>query len=103
MNNGYKIYTTLNQNQQKAMQDTYDDDSNFPGSSTGSTMVQSASIAMDPKTGGVTAVVGGRGKHVFRGYNRATQMRRQPGSTIKPIVVYTPALEKGYFYDSTLQ
>ena len=103
MNNGYKIYTTLNQNQQKAMQDTYDDDSNFPDSSTGSTMVQSASIAMDPKTGGVTAVVGGRGKHVFRGYNRATQMRRQPGSTIKPIVVYTPALEKGYFYDSTLQ
>ena len=77
MNNGYKIYTTLNQNQQKAMQDTYDDDSNFPDSSTGSTMVQSASIAMDPKTGGVTAVVGGRGKHVFRGYNRATQMRRQ--------------------------
>lgn len=103
MNNGYKIYTTLDQNQQKAMQDTYDDDDNFPDSSSSSTMVQSASIAMDPKTGGVTAVVGGRGKHVFRGYNRATQMRRQPGSAIKPIVVYTPALEKGYFYDSTLQ
>ena len=58
---------------------------------------------MNPKTGGVTAVVGGRGTHVFRGYNRSTQMRRQPGSTIKPIVVYAPALEKGYSYDSTVQ
>ena len=103
MNDGYKIYTTLDQDQQQSMQDTYDNDNNFPDDSTDGTMVQSASIAMNPKTGGVTAVVGGRGKHVFRGFNRATQMRRQPGSTIKPIVVYAPALEHGYFYDSELQ
>lgn len=103
MNNGYKIYTTLDQGQQRSMQQTYDDDDNFPVNTADGTKVQSASVAMDPKTGGVTAVVGGRGKHVFRGFNRATQMRRQPGSTIKPIVVYTPALEHGYFYDSTLQ
>lgn len=103
MNDGYKIYTTLDQDQQQSMQDTYDNDNNFPDDSADGTMVQSASIAMNPKTGGVTAVVGGRGKHVFRGFNRATQMRRQPGSTIKPIVVYTPALEHGYFYDSELQ
>lgn len=103
MNNGYKIYTTLDQGQQKAMQDTYDNDDNFPTTKADGTIVQSASIAVDPKTGGVTAVVGGRGTHVFRGYNRATQMRRQPGSTIKPIAVYTPALMHGYYYDSTLQ
>lgn len=103
MNDGYKIYTTLDQDQQQSMQDTYDNDNNFPDDSVDGTMVQSASIAMNPKTGGVTAVVGGRGKHVFRGFNRATQMRRQPGSTIKPIVVYAPALEHGYFYDSELQ
>lgn len=103
MNNGYKIYTTLDQGQQRSMQQTYDDDDNFPVNAADGTKVQSASVAMDPKTGGVTAVVGGRGKHVFRGFNRATQMRRQPGSTIKPIVVYMPALEHGYFYDSTLQ
>ena len=103
MNDGYKIYTTLDQDQQQSMQDTYDNDNNFPDDSTDGTMVQSASIAMNPKTGGVTAVIGGRGKHVFRGFNRATQMRRQPGSTIKPIVVYAPALEHGYFYDSELQ
>lgn len=103
MNDGYKIYTTLDQDQQQSMQDTYDNDNNFPDDSADGTMVQSASIAINPKTGGVTAVVGGRGKHVFRGFNRATQMRRQPGSTIKPIVVYAPALEHGYFYDSELQ
>ena len=103
MNNGYRIYTTLDQDQQRSMQQTYDDDDNFPQNSADGTMVQSASIAMNPKNGGITAVVGGRGKHVFRGFNRSTQMRRQPGSTIKPIVVYTPALEHGYFYDSTLQ
>lgn len=103
MNNGYKIYTTLDQGQQEAMQDTYDNDNNFPSTKADGTIVQSASIAVNPKTGGVTAVVGGLGTHVFRGYNRATQMRRQPGSTIKPIAVYTPALLHGYFYDSTLQ
>lgn len=101
MNNGYKIYTTLDQGQQSAMQRVYHNDSNFPAS-TGAT-VQSASIAMNPKTGGVTAIVGGRGEHVFRGYNRSTQMSRQPGSTMKPIAVYTPALMHGYFYDSSLQ
>lgn len=103
MNNGYKIYTTLDQGQQKAMQETFADDSNFPANASDGTKVQAASIAINPKTGGVTAIVGGRGTHVFRGFNRATQMRRQPGSTIKPLVVYTPALQKGYFYDSTLQ
>lgn len=103
MNDGYKIYTTLNQGQQKAMQSVFNDDDNFPAGLADGSMVQAASVAVDPKTGGVTALYGGRGKHVFRGYNRATQMRRQPGSTIKPIAVYTPALMHGYFYDSTLQ
>ncbi|WP_056995597.1 PBP1A family penicillin-binding protein [Limosilactobacillus equigenerosi] len=101
MNNGYKIYTTLDQAQQSQLQRVFNNDDNFPTSN--GTGVQAATIAMNPKTGGVQAVVGGRGEHVFRGYNRATQMRRQPGSTIKPIVVYTPALEKGYQFDSDLQ
>jgi penicillin-binding protein 2A len=57
---------------------------------------------MDPKTGAVRAMVGGRGQHVFRGYNRATQMKRQPGSTMKPLAVYSPALQNGYHYDSEL-
>lgn len=51
MNDGYKIYTTLDQDQQQSMQDTYDNDNNFPDDSADGTMVQSASIAMNPKTG----------------------------------------------------
>lgn len=102
MNKGYKIYTTLDQNQQKDMQNTFDDDDNFPADSADGTIVQASSIAINPNTGGVLAVVGGRGDHVFRGFNRATQMKRQPGSAIKPIAVYAPALEHGYYYDSML-
>ncbi|PWG01055.1 PBP1A family penicillin-binding protein [Levilactobacillus bambusae] len=102
MNRGYKIYTSLDQNHQENMQSTFKNDANFPTDAADGTKVQAASIAVDPSTGGVEAVVGGRGKHVFRGYNRATQMKRQPGSTIKPIAVYTPALQNGYFYDSEL-
>jgi penicillin-binding protein 2A len=58
---------------------------------------------VDPNTGGVLGVIGGRGKHVFRGYNRATQMRRQPGSAMKPLAIYTPAIEAGYHPDSMLE
>ena len=61
---------------------------------------------MEPQTGNVLAVVGGRidgaGKHTFRGFNRATQMKVQPGSTFKPLAVYTLALEEGYEPNSTL-
>ncbi|WP_125572683.1 PBP1A family penicillin-binding protein [Levilactobacillus huananensis] len=102
MNRGYKIYTTLDQGNQTQMQTLFKNDSYFPVNASDGTKVQAASIAVDPNTGGVEAVVGGRGKHVFRGYNRATQMQRQPGSTIKPLAVYTPALENGYYYDSEL-
>ncbi len=102
MNRGYKIYTNLDQNYQKQMQTQFKNPYLFPANSTDGTKVQAASIALNPSDGGVMAVVGGRGKHVFRGYNRATQMRRQPGSTMKPLAVYTPALQQGYFYDSQL-
>ncbi|AKP65481.1 PBP1A family penicillin-binding protein [Levilactobacillus koreensis] len=102
MNKGYKIYTTLDQANQTQMQTLFKNDAYFPANASDGTKVQAASIAIDPNTGGVEAVVGGRGKHVFRGYNRATQMRRQPGSTIKPLAVYTPALENGYYYASEL-
>ncbi|MFR0585284.1 transglycosylase domain-containing protein [Lactobacillus porci] len=102
MSKGLKIYTSLNQNYQQAMQTSFKNQANFPASAADGTKVQGASVAMDPKTGAVAALVGGRGKHVFRGYNRATQMRRQPGSSIKPLAVYAAALEKGYHYDSEL-
>lgn len=104
MNRGYKIYTTLDQNYQSTMQTDFADSSLFPYDADDGTRAQGASIAIDPKTGGVTALVGGRSdSHVFRGYNRATQLVRSPGSTIKPLAVYAPALQHGYHYDSMVE
>lgn len=102
MNRGLKIYTTLNQNYQGQLQDKFEQSWLFPQSAADGTQVQGASVVMDPTTGAVRGVIGGRGKHVFRGYNRATQMKRQPGSSIKPLAVYSPALQNGYHYDSEL-
>lgn len=104
MNRGYKIYTTLDRNYQSTMQTDFADSSLFPYDADDGTRAQGASIAIDPKTGGVTALVGGRNdSHVFRGYNRATQLVRSPGSTIKPLAVYAPALQHGYHYDSMVE
>ena len=104
MNRGYKIYTALDQNYQAQMQASFANSTLFPYNASDGTKAQGASIAIDPKTGGVSALVGGReGSHVFRGYNRATQLVRSPGSTMKPLAVYTPALQSGYHYDSLLE
>lgn len=101
LNKGYKIYTSLDQNYQTQMQNAYNNSSLFPSAADG-TLAQSGSVAVDPNTGGVMAVVGRRGEHTFRSYNYATMAKRQPGSAIKPLAVYTPALENGYHYDSEL-
>jgi len=103
MNRGYKIYTDLDTNFQNGMQEVYDNGNNFPADAEDGTMVQSASVAVDPNTGGIQAMVGRRGEHTFRGFNFATDMKRSPGSTIKPLSVYTPALEAGYMPDSILK
>ncbi|WEV70445.1 PBP1A family penicillin-binding protein [Lactobacillus sp. ESL0785] len=102
MNKGLKIYTSLNQNYQQQLQDKFNQDWLFPQNAADGTKTQGASVVMDPTNGAVRAVIGGRGQHVFRGYNRATQMKRQPGSSIKPLVTYAPALQEGYHYDSEL-
>lgn len=99
---GYKIYTEMDQNLQSSLEKTFAKDSLFP-SSRDNTIVQGGAVLLDPETGGVRGLVGGRGEQVFRGYNRATQIRVQPGSTMKPLVVYTPALEEGYKIDSMLE
>ena len=57
---------------------------------------QSATITIDYKTGYIKAVVGGRDVKGSRILNRATDSQRQPGSAIKPIAVYWPALNSDY-------
>ncbi|EUJ47920.1 transglycosylase domain-containing protein [Paenilisteria rocourtiae] len=103
MKKGYQIYTELDQNYQAALESTFENDSLFPSNSADGTLVQGGAVLMDPESGGVRALVGGRGKHVFRGFNRATQMKAQPGSTMKPLASYVPALEEGWKVDDMLQ
>lgn len=99
---GYRIYTELDQNLQSSLESIYTNDSNFPKGKKDA-IVQSGSVLLDPSTGGVRALVGGRGESVFRGFNRATHLKAQPGSTLKPLAVYTPALEEGYTFSSMLE
>ncbi|MDE1548371.1 PBP1A family penicillin-binding protein [Jeotgalibaca caeni] len=98
LNKGYQIYTGLDQQYQQQMDYTYET-AYFADAADG-TLLQSASVAIEPSTGDVLAIVGGRGEHMFRGFNRATQASLPPASTIKPLAVYTPALEEGYEPDS---
>ena len=96
--NGYRIYTELDQNYQASMQVIYDNTALFPVAEDG-TRAESGSVALDPKTGGVRALVGRVGSDQnpgFRTYNYATQAARSPGSTIKPLVVYSPAVAEGW-------
>lgn len=92
---GLHIYTTLDVSVQEKMESVYDDEGNFPKSTDG-VPVQSAMVILDPANGEVRGLIGGREHTVERGLNRAIQGRRQPGSAIKPVVVYAPALEQGY-------
>ncbi len=70
-------------------------DDERPGSATGVTpYLQGAFVAMDPKTGGIRAMVGGR-DYTDSKFNRATQALRQPGSTFKPIV-FADAIQNGH-------
>ena len=104
VNNGYRIYTELDQNYQANMQIIYENTSLFPTAEDG-THAESGSVALEPKTGGVRGVVGrvaGDDKPGFRNFNYATQSKRSPGSTIKPLVVYTPAVEAGWALNKQL-
>ena len=91
---GYQIYTTMNSTVQELMNEAYSDPDNFPSSSSAD-QVESAMVVLDVKTGGILGLVGGREYTTQRGYNRAYDMTRQPGSTYKPIGVFAPAIEAG--------
>ncbi|WNN10615.1 penicillin-binding protein PBP2A [Streptococcus suis] len=105
INNGYRIYTEMDQNSQASMQVIFNDETMFPTSSFDGTHAQAASVALDPRTGGVRALVGRVNSSedaVFRTFNFATQAKRSPGSTIKPLVAYAPAVAAGWSIDITL-
>ena len=89
---GYRIDTTLDTAMQSVLDEQYTRDV-FPKNNADGTKVESAAACVDTLTGAVRAIVGGREYTTRRGLNRATQLRRQPGSALKPLAVYAPAIE----------
>lgn len=90
---GLKIVSTCDADIQNAIENVYEQESNFYSSSA-SPSPQSAMLILDPYTGAVKGMAGGIGKKTANlTLNRATQTLRQPGSSIKPIAVYAPAIE----------
>ncbi|BAM61987.1 penicillin-binding protein PBP2A [Streptococcus dysgalactiae] len=105
VNNGYKVYTELDQNYQTGMQTTFNNDNLFPVSAYDGSSAQAASVALDPKTGAVRGLIGrvnSSENPTFRSFNYATQAQRSPASAIKPLVVYAPAVASGWSVEKEL-
>lgn len=103
---GYQIYTSIQPKHQAALQKAIDEklEPYNTKNTNGSYALQCAATCIDNETGLVTAIVGGRSQEdVSYDYNRAYLSSRPPGSAIKPLVVYTPLLERGYTADSIVQ
>ena len=90
---GYRIDTTLDPAMQTVLDKQFENTSVFPANAKDGTPVQASAAAVDNATGAVRAIVGGRQYETRRGLNRATHLRRQPGSALKPLAVYAPAVE----------
>lgn len=102
---GYRVYTSINMDTQEALQNTIDDElSNYNTlNRNGTYALQASAVCIDNESGLVTAIVGGRTQEgILPEYNRAYMSFRQPGSSIKPLIVYIPALEHGYTASSTV-
>lgn len=101
---GLRIYSAVDLDVQKAAENVYVNRLTFPKEkdTKEKPAAQSAITIMD-YNGRVVAMVGGAGeKGTFRGLNRATQSARQPGSSIKPLSIYTPAIENKTITWSTM-
>lgn len=98
---GFSIYCTIDQGIQALVDSVYQDLERIPATKSAQ-QLQSAIVVIDNRTGDVVAMAGGVGpKETYLGLNRADQSKLQPGSTIKPISVYGPALELGLIHPAT--
>ena len=102
MTGGYQIYSTLNPDVQAAVDEVYENLSNVPATAS-SQQLQSGIVIVDNNTGDIVALAGGVGKK--QGslvWNCATQSLLSPGSIIKPVAVYAPAMELGLVTPATV-
>lgn len=95
LSGGLKIYATVDPYIQNILEEVYEDETTFRRVDDG-LQPESAMVVLEPDTGDVLGVVGGRGeKTAAMTLNRATRSKRQIGSSIKPISVYAPAIDLG--------
>lgn len=99
-NGGLRVYTTLDPKIQTASEKALNNPNNFPPSKKdegGLLQPQAGVVVLDPHTGYIKALVGGRGRDDSqqRLFNRATQAKRQPGSSFKPVIAYSPFIDQG--------
>lgn len=94
MTGGYRVYTTIDKKVYSAMHSISEDSDNFTKDSKARGKEQTAGIMINNKTGAILGMIEGRDFNIEQ-MNYATQMVRQPGSTMKPIAAYLPALDAG--------
>ena len=95
---GYKIYTSIQLDKQEKLQESVNTTlSEFTNvNEEGVYEMQASAVCIDNETGYVVAIVGGREQELgYYTLNRAYQSYRQPGSSVKPLIVYTPFFEQG--------
>ena len=103
LSSGYHIFTVFSPQMQDILDQQFQNSANFPADASDGEQVQGAMAAVDVNSGAVRAIVGGRSYQVQRGLNRATQLKRQPGSALKPLAVFAPAIQShGYMTASVL-
>ena len=100
---GYQIYSTIDVEAQAAAEEIYQDLGNIPETDSTYQQMQSAIAIIDNDSGDLVAIVGGVGeKSGSLNWNRATMSLLSPGSIIKPIAVYGPALNLGLINPATV-
>ena len=102
---GYKIYTTLDPEIQATVDEVFSNAEKYGIKGKDGAQLQGAFTVMDYK-GRVRGLAGGIGEKTVNlglsGFNRATDAKRQPGSTMKPIAAYAPAIENGIIHYSSI-
>lgn len=94
---GLEIYSTLDSQAQKAIKKQFKNKDNFPSAVSDDAKVEAAMVIVEVGTGQIKAMAGTRSGKGEKLFNRAVSPR-QPGSSIKPLAVYAPALQKSYEY-----
>ncbi len=103
LSGGYSIYATIDTDAQQALDEIYEDLDALPQATGTWQQLQSAMVIIDNATGDIIAMRGGVGEKTGSlTFNRATQSYLSPGSAIKPLSVYAPALEQGLITPATV-